>query len=79
MPVRSSSEVCRRHQIAPGCTSGYRCQVTSPSSLSEKSVSPQKRPTLPHFLARIWGQCPTLTRKPGVNWEADYYSDRLLA
>jgi hypothetical protein len=51
----------------------------SPSSLSERVIFPQKRPTLTRFLAKIWEKHPTLARKTAPNWEVGLLSDRLLA
>jgi hypothetical protein len=50
----------------------------SPSSLSERVIFPQKRPTLTRFLAKIWEKHPTLARKTAPNWEVGLLSDRLL-
>jgi hypothetical protein len=48
------------------------------SSLSERVIFPQKRPTLTRFLAKIWEKHPTLARKTAPNWEVGLLSDRLL-
>jgi hypothetical protein len=44
------------------------CYAFSASSLSERTILAQKRPTLACFSARNRAQRPTLTGKSAINW-----------